>query len=363
LCQNKPQNYLEMKTAAAAGAEALQGMDRISATMSASGLGQGLIIAGDGSIDTSSSVEHEEADSDDEASGDADITLPPLPDGITIADTSTVGKAMIADKAFAIGDVIFVEPPLVCLFGDGASGNVSYSIIQRMVSTQVQTTSKIDRVALSSEKSGPEIDIDVELVSAALYTFIARTTADTRYRWTTGFYAPMEDVLVSILMPICEEVAALDAVKSLSLSSEQLCRAVLVIIFNAHEYSPQDGDTCRPATTQTDVQCNQLFVGLFPIASYAAHSCLPNAMRQPLRKAREVTYLAVREIRPGDVICISYIDEEKLRLPTCFRRALLYNTKRFWCTCERCAAPDRSRPLRCQGIYAMTHLSLSTLRV
>jgi len=54
------------------------------------------------------------------------------------------------------------------------------------------------------------------------------------------------------------------------------------------------------------------------------------------------------EYKYGDEVCIAYLPEDGLLSPTVFRRHELHQTKHFWCTCERCDAPeDATRGVFC----------------
>lgn len=81
-------------------------------------------------------------------------------------------------------------------------------------------------------------------------------------------------------------------------------------------------------------------------SSFMSHSCAPNAFwhytgdRHVLR--------ARSDIAVGDEVCISYVSENWLMHSGPERRWDLFETKRFWCSCERCnGVADFSRGFLC----------------
>lgn len=81
-------------------------------------------------------------------------------------------------------------------------------------------------------------------------------------------------------------------------------------------------------------------------SSFMSHSCWPNAVWH--YDGADHVLRARRAIKVGDEVCISYLPEHGLMQSTPVRRVELHDTKRFWCTCERCTgARDLSRGLVC----------------
>jgi len=77
-----------------------------------------------------------------------------------------------------------------------------------------------------------------------------------------------------------------------------------------------------------------------------SHSCWPNAVWR--YSGADHVLRARRKIKAGDEVTISYLPEHGLLQTTPARRAELHDTKRFWCACERCTAPqDLSRGFVC----------------
>lgn len=73
-------------------------------------------------------------------------------------------------------------------------------------------------------------------------------------------------------------------------------------------------------------------------SSFMSHSCHPNAVWH--YDGANHVLRARREINPGDEVCISYLPEAQLLQSAPVRRMELHETKRFWCTCERCRAGE-----------------------
>jgi len=79
------------------------------------------------------------------------------------------------------------------------------------------------------------------------------------------------------------------------------------------------------------------FIGLLldPVFAVANHSCAPNAELQC--DGRHIQLRALREIKEGEQIFISYIDEsEDLEA----RRQVLEERYFFKCECERCVEEE-----------------------
>lgn len=87
-------------------------------------------------------------------------------------------------------------------------------------------------------------------------------------------------------------------------------------------------------------------------SSFMSHSCYPNAVWH--YDGADHVLRARRAIAVGDEVCISYLPEDGLLNAAPTRRWELHETKRFWCTCERCAegVTDFSRGLRCPSCPA-----------
>jgi len=97
-------------------------------------------------------------------------------------------------------------------------------------------------------------------------------------------------------------------------------------------------------------------------SSFMSHSCFPNAVWH--YSGPDHVLRARRAIVEGDEVCISYLPESGLFQSAPSRRMELNETKRFWCTCERCAEgfEDKGRGPMCPkchngAIFARTPLA------
>jgi len=88
-------------------------------------------------------------------------------------------------------------------------------------------------------------------------------------------------------------------------------------------------------------------IELLLITSRINHSCLPNALRGPGTEEGTVEVRALRPLKAGDEVNISYLSDESLCKSTVPRRAALQGRWQFKCGCERCIAPDTLRAFRC----------------
>eukprot|EP01063_Lacrimia_lanifica_P009633 TRINITY_DN16572_c0_g1_i1.p1 TRINITY_DN16572_c0_g1~~TRINITY_DN16572_c0_g1_i1.p1 ORF type:complete len:470 (+),score=173.99 TRINITY_DN16572_c0_g1_i1:52-1461(+) len=89
---------------------------------------------------------------------------------------------------------------------------------------------------------------------------------------------------------------------------------------------------------------------VYPFARYARHHCRPNCVYSHLDHpedawASRVQYTAVKPIKAGERVCISYISGYQ---PTSVRRETLQQRYYFKCMCSACTVdPDYSRGFKC----------------
>eukprot|EP00667_Euglena_gracilis_P008288 EG_transcript_8391 len=86
---------------------------------------------------------------------------------------------------------------------------------------------------------------------------------------------------------------------------------------------------------------------VYPLACRINHACRPNCYWHSAETHRLVR--AVQDIAEGEELTVSYLCGEELLRPTAFRRAVLWQTKYFWCECGRCGEPDLTRKFPCSS--------------
>ena len=108
---------------------------------------------------------------------------------------------------------------------------------------------------------------------------------------------------------------------------------------------------------------------LCPRAALARHSCCENTHWTAL-DGSSVQLTALRDIQRGEEARISFLGNDQVVFGTFARRRLLLGTKGFWCTCERCQAPDGlhvqlcanrpGQPVSLHGLTTRYDLALGT---
>lgn len=76
--------------------------------------------------------------------------------------------------------------------------------------------------------------------------------------------------------------------------------------------------------------------GLYQLQSKINHSCIPNAESNFPYSNHVVALKALKDIQPGEEICISYLDECQLERSRHTRHAILKENYLFVCSCPRC---------------------------
>ena len=79
--------------------------------------------------------------------------------------------------------------------------------------------------------------------------------------------------------------------------------------------------------------------GFYRQLSWTNHSCAPNCRYATLcTRSGDMALVAVRQIKPNDQLCASYLDHDALKDGALFRRIKLFAAVGFICACERCKA-------------------------
>ena len=76
--------------------------------------------------------------------------------------------------------------------------------------------------------------------------------------------------------------------------------------------------------------------GLFPLMSYLNHSCEPNAEIRYVDGNSEASVVALRQIKEGEEVLVSYIDEHA----DYDERCELLASYQFICECSKCVAQE-----------------------
>lgn len=77
-------------------------------------------------------------------------------------------------------------------------------------------------------------------------------------------------------------------------------------------------------------------VALFQMQSACNHSCIPNAEPRFLHNNSRLSLVALKDIEPGEEICISYLDECSLECSRYSRQKILTENYLFICQCTKC---------------------------
>lgn len=107
--------------------------------------------------------------------------------------------------------------------------------------------------------------------------------------------------------------------------------------------------TCN-CFTISDGELQEIGVGLYPSLSLLNHDCGPNCVM--VFEGTKLQLRAVRDIKPGDEITISYVDPLALSEE---RRKQLQEQYHFTCHCQRCESADTDA-LMVSGEEATWHL-------
>ncbi|XP_029851001.2 SET and MYND domain-containing protein 5 [Ixodes scapularis] len=95
---------------------------------------------------------------------------------------------------------------------------------------------------------------------------------------------------------------------------------------------------------ESGVFLNNEGCGLYPLQSLCAHSCCPNAEARFLHNDHTLSLVALRDIRPGEEVTVSYIDECSLSRSRHSRIKMLRESHLFTCTCPRCEEEATQQP-------------------
>ena len=226
---------------------------------------------------------------------------------VRIVDRAVEGRSLVATRDFRPGDVVFEENPLVT-FDD-------YSTEERFPIREI-VDDYLRTVPFTTEGLS---------LAKTIRTFL-NSTQEIREEWTTLFYdaGPSDSEFDKGCMGICKLIA--EHFSSYGVDEHILARAVRVVALSGHRFRSTD-------------------VALFLAGSIVAHSCNPNMSYNC--SSGKLIYRATQMITAGDLLTFRYIGENQLRMPTIIRREHLFQSKQFWCRCERCLQDDSTRAMSC----------------
>lgn len=231
-----------------------------------------------------------------------ELPLPSLEDAAKMEASCRVeerpdGRVLVAARDFKAGDIVLREPPTLFWSADNVG-----DLVSGFLALQPEEQREV------LEMATPNLESDLDKVVGLAER--ARQLAARKER-----QAARRGLAEEIAKGYADNPRLLELIETLLYIGD--C--------NAHAFQ---GD-----------------VGLFPLAALANHACDPSC-GHTTKVANEMRFIAVRPIKAGDEISISYLPEV-WATPCEQRRKTLLLQKLIFCRCARCLGPDHCRGLRC----------------
>jgi len=218
------------------------------------------------------------------------------PAGLRVSNTEQFGECLFAERAFAAGDIVLKEKPLIHWhFSD-------FDDIQGYFTAYLEADEEVQH----------EIDqfycppIDQEEISSPLQQR-RKQLAESLH--TSGQYQNV-------------------------LNIEKMYKLLLIADANAHVYCGHNQSSNDAAST----------AALFKFGAKVSHSCLPN-LYYTSKVTGELMYIATKPIAPDQMLSFSYI--KCFELSRQQRLEQLHDEKYFHCLCSRCTSEYRDS----DGVY------------
>eukprot|EP00961_Rhodomonas_salina_P180110 2430824-Rhodomonas_salina.1 len=224
-------------------------------------------------------------------------------DNVVLRETESWGLGLFAKRAFSVGETVLCELPLLTIDDE-----------------KLQTDTYTDQLIAITEQCG----IDPDTVTPV-----------------RAFCHSPEDSRAKILQLYCPPEPPSEAFRAVKTACTQFCS---VSAFTDEHPWVNAADLIRFLLV-FDINCHGN--ALFNLSTRLSHSCEPNTFCRTETEAGDLAYIAIRDIKDGDLLSFSYVGGGSfLILPTTLRRARLRKLD-FVCTCSRCSGPDMMRTLRC----------------
>lgn len=220
--------------------------------------------------------------------------LAPIGEGLSHAVDDVLGRIVIATRAFALGEVVMTDHPLIVFKSDDfASYLAAFSAASPIAQAAV-----LDMCHPPLNKKTNQLVRKHKVVA-------------TRLQGSHG------------------------------LDEAQIHKLLMIRDTNCHAYS---GKECAYGSDQQGDVTGM--AALFERGSKVAHSCEPNLYYTSKNRHGGLEFRTCRPIAAGDMISFSYIGQLWTK-STLDRRAECLETKDFLCCCRRCVGPDMTSAFCC----------------
>ena len=250
--------------------------------------------------------------------------------------TDSKGRILLSTRDYEPGDVMLEEPPLQIV--QDSKGNLYYEKLCEIVRNEnldydplsywcaltsltnedIAGHRKIEDFKWSDEEDDGKDD---GKNGKENLNFITTVTKEQQKKLLLLYHGEIKKPTTDVKTIIKQ--LQLDP-KGENTSLEILVKSLLdVWLLNSFEFEPVHGHP---------VGCSIYF-----IPSFMSHSCYANVTWDcHYENGNTFVARACREVKKGDEICCSYIEEDALFKAAHIRRDILEKSKHFICTCERC---------------------------
>ncbi|KAF9986981.1 hypothetical protein BGZ65_005488 [Modicella reniformis] len=308
-----------------------------------------------------------------------------LPEGMTVEGKSVVRRGLVATKDFAAGETIYSETPIVSSLEPSLEGNEFCHYCLKQIAGD---ESKVDcdtcsKVVFCSATCKKAATTEFHVFLCTKDSENASTPECSLYDYTKETNNKYPDMIAKFLVGMVHEEAlnkgeeynVFDHIERLrflevrpSAAEEkeiQLLKDTLgakipgieefineeryltlkgKLLYNAYGVSTSlDADRSiepSPEQYRSAHDAPVVGAGFYKVTSYMSHSCDSNTKVAFLEHNNNMSIVATKDIKTGEELHISFIDQKNGTLSTEQRRQELFQRYRFKCMCPVCEASD-----------------------
>jgi len=252
-------------------------------------------------------------------------------DPFTIVIDDEMGRCLVSNKSFNVGDVLFEEEAIVFASDNPDISSFDNELLAQAFSDLSDVEGEFEEMVYDFAEMERVQCLDTARCFLQLIAlFRLKESCNTnpvilkKLDMISSFMAENLESCESTIITFREKYPTI-----IPNSLTNVEAGKLLGILNTNQYELED------------IQGS----GLFVFASILEHNCAPNSSFTT--HENRLYMAAIKAISPGDRVSIDYVND--YYHPTHERREHLLETYGFKCKCQMCCEVDRTRPVKCEN--------------